>query len=102
MADGLGSSRVWLRNGSEAFPAMLTAINEARHSVCLETYIFSPDDLGRRFRDGLASAQRRGVRVRVLVDAVGSYGLSPSFWLPITDLGGEVRSFNPVALNRFG
>lgn len=102
MADGLGSSRVWLRNGSEAFPAMLTAINEARHNVCLETYIFSPDDLGRRFRDGLANAQRRGVRVRVLVDAVGSYGLSPSFWLPITDLGGEVRSFNPVALNRFG
>lgn len=102
MADGSGSFRIWLRNGSEAFPAMLRAIVEAQHSVRLETYIFSADDLGRRFRDALVQTQQRGVRVRVLVDAVGSYGLSPSFWHPLTNLGGEVRSFNPVTLNRFG
>lgn len=81
---------------------MLAAIESAQHSVRLEKYIFSPDDLGRCFRDALVQARERGLQVRVLLDAVGSFGLGGSFWLPLTDRGGEVRFFNPIALNRFG
>lgn len=102
MAATAGISRTWLRNGREAFPAMLAAIEAAQHSIRLEKYIFAPDDLGRRFRDALVQAQRRGVQVRVLLDAVGSFALARSFWTPLTSLGGEVRFFNPIALNRFG
>ncbi len=102
MADQTRANRTWLRNGREAFPAMLTAIGEAQQSVRLEKYIFVPDELGRRFLDALVHARERGTQVRVLVDAIGSYGLAPSFWKPLTDLGGEVRSFNPITLNRFG
>ena len=54
----------WLCNGDEAFPAMLAAIEAARQSVRLETYIFSDDELGRRFREALLRAQQRGVRVK--------------------------------------
>lgn len=96
------SSYTWLRNGNEAFPAMLDAIEAARHSVRLEKYIFSGDELGQRFREALVRAQRRGVQVRVLLDAVGSYGLSRSFWAALTAAGGAVRFFNPIAFNRFG
>ncbi|HTL57962.1 MAG TPA: phosphatidylserine/phosphatidylglycerophosphate/cardiolipin synthase family protein [Candidatus Limnocylindrales bacterium] len=81
---------------------MLTAIEEAQQFICLETYIYSPDALGDRFRDALCRAQRRGVRVRVLLDALGSYGLSGSFWKPLEDLGGEVRRFNPLSLYHLG
>jgi cardiolipin synthase len=70
--------------------------------VRLEKYIFASDELGVRFRNALTQAQGRGAQVRVLVDAVGSYALSRSFWLPLTSIGGEVRLFNPIALNRFG
>ncbi len=102
MANTQKPSHVWLRNGQEAFPAMLVAIAEARVSVRLEKYIFAPDDVGQRFRNALVLARQRGVQIQVLVDAVGSYGLAAGFWKPLTDAGGEVRSFNPIALNRFG
>jgi cardiolipin synthase len=92
----------WLRCGDEAFPAMLAAIGDAKQTVCLETYIFSDDELGRRFRDALFAACRRGVKVRVLVDGVGSNDLPDDFWSSLKAAGGEARVFNPIALKRFG
>jgi cardiolipin synthase len=43
---------------------------------------------------------QRGVNVRVLVDAIGSLGLSDEFWSPLRAVGGEARVFNPLALKR--
>lgn len=60
-----------LRNGDEAYPAMLAAIESAHLSITLSTYIFNRDDTGREFVDALSRAVARGVAVRVLVDAVG-------------------------------
>ena len=80
---------------------MLAAINAARTSVRLETYIFSSATLGLRFRDALTAARQRGASVRVLIDGIGSYGLPSDFWVPLIKAGGEVRVFNPVGLNRF-
>jgi cardiolipin synthase len=60
-----------LRNGSQAFPAWLAAIEAARTRVSLEMYIFSDDSIGRRFADALARAAHRGVVVRLLTDYVG-------------------------------
>jgi cardiolipin synthase len=91
----------WLRNGKEIFPAMISAIEGARQSIRLETYIFSSGSLGETFLAALAGAQRRGVVVRVLVDAVGSISLSNDFWMPLREAGGDARLFNPLALNRF-
>jgi cardiolipin synthase len=92
----------WMRTGDEVFPAMLAAIDSARESICLETYIFAAGPLGERFRTALVCARERGVRVRVLVDALGSLSLPDGFWLPLRAAGGEARFFNPVALNRMG
>ncbi len=92
----------WLLCGDEAFPAMLSAIDAARESVRLETYIFSGDELGQRFRDALLRARQRGVSVRVLVDGVGSNELPDDFWSSLKADGGEARVFNPIALKRFG
>jgi cardiolipin synthase len=60
-----------LRNGEEAYPAMLAAIEGATASVALSSFIFAPDAAGAPFVDALARAVRRGVQVRVLVDGVG-------------------------------
>ncbi len=92
----------WLKSGREMFPAMLAAIKNAQTAVCLETYIFAPDSVGERFRAALVAARQRGARVRVLVDALGSMGLGSSFWQPLRAAGGEVRQFNPLALERLG
>ena len=92
----------WLGSGDEAFAAMLAAIEAAQETVRLETYIFSDDELGRRFRDALIRAARRGVRVRVLVDGIGSNNLPDDFWIELKSANGQVRVFNPVSLHRFG
>jgi cardiolipin synthase len=79
---------------------MLGAIDAAEQSVSLETYIFSAGPLGDRFREALLRARRRGLRVRVLIDGLGSYGLPQAFWDTLRKAGGEVRVFNPVSLHR--
>jgi cardiolipin synthase len=69
-----------LVNGDAAFPAMLAAIESAKKSVALGTYIFDNDASGRQFVTALARAVARGVAVRVLIDAAGTrYS-----WPPIT------------------
>src|SRR5690242_8930181 len=69
-----------LVNGDTAFPAMLAAIESATKSISLCTYIFDNDDSGSRFVVALERAVKRGVDVRVLLDAAGArYS-----WPPIT------------------
>jgi cardiolipin synthase len=69
-----------LKDGAEAYPAMLASIASARESVDLLTYIFDMDQVGLRFVQALEAAAGRGVRVRVLVDGIGA-------WFP----GGPLR-----------
>ncbi len=61
-----------LINGDAAYPAILDAIASARHSVTLVSYIFDHDEAGLAFARALGEAVKRGVEVRVLVDATGS------------------------------
>ncbi|MCP3098273.1 cardiolipin synthase [Myxococcus sp. K15C18031901] len=61
-----------LESRTDAYPAMLEAIAGARTSVSLCSYIFDNDVAGRTFAAALGAAVRRGVAVRVLVDAVGA------------------------------
>jgi cardiolipin synthase len=61
-----------LVNGEEAYPAMLEAIQHARQTVSFVTYIFDRDEIGIAFAHALGEAVRRGVEVRVLIDATGT------------------------------
>ena len=90
-----------LKNGIEVFPAILRAVDQARASVAVEMFIFSDDGTGREVRDALVRAAARGVDVRVLVDAVGSWGLPESFWDVLTASGGKVKVFRPVMRGLF-
>ncbi|MDQ2069234.1 cardiolipin synthase [Natronospira bacteriovora] len=68
----LGGNRLGvLRNGDEAYPAMLASIESASTSISLSTYIFNNDSVGKQFAEALGRARDRGVDIRVLVDAVG-------------------------------
>jgi cardiolipin synthase len=69
-----------LLNGDESYPAMVRAIEHARHSVSLATFIFANDVAGKMFIEALSGAVKRGVQVRVLIDAVGSrFSFAPAF-----------------------
>ena len=69
-----------LANGDEAYPEMLAAIEAARHTIGLSSYIMRADKIGGRFVDALQAAKQRGVEVRVIVDGIGSgWLLSPVY-----------------------
>ena len=70
-----GGEVTLLQNGDRFFPAMLNAIREAKDSVHFETYIFSPDEIGRQFIDALKERAQAGVEVRLLLDAFGAIRL---------------------------
>ena len=87
-----------LINGDESYPAMINAIENARHSVSLATFIFANDAAGRMFIDALSGAVKRGVQVRVLVDDVGSrFSLRPAFGA-LRRHGIIARKFMPTLL----
>lgn len=87
-----------LRDGKEAFPAMLQLIEEARETVDFENFIFAGDETGKKFAAALGAAVRRGVRVRVLYDPVGTMmvkGGSIAKALAAQDV--PARAFRPVS-----
>jgi cardiolipin synthase len=90
-----------LRDAAENYPAWLDAIARAGRRIHFESYIIHDDAWGRRFREALADAARRGVRVRLLYDWLGALGAARrAFWRPLVEAGAEVRCFNPPGLDR--
>ena len=93
-----GNSLALLNNGDRFYPAMLAAINEAKYSVTVEAYIYWAGEIGLRFANALAAAAGRGVRVKILLDAVGSASVGAEI-LQILDKGGcHVAWYNPVRI----
>jgi cardiolipin synthase len=62
-------------NGVSFYPAMLQAISGATRSINMETYIFQPGRIADQFVAELSSKARQGVRVAIVVDAIGSFSL---------------------------
>lgn len=86
-----------LRDGRQVFPAMLGAIERATKEILLEMYWIGADAVGERFRAALAGRARAGVDVRVIYDAIGSRGLSPSWWSDLASAGGRIAEFHSLS-----
>lgn len=85
-----------LRNGDQAYPAMLEAIASARSSIALSSYIFAHDASGLAFVDALAAAVQRGVEVRVLIDDVGARYSFPTITGLLHRRGIRTATFMPT------
>lgn len=90
-----------LVDGAAKYDALLEAIAGARDHVHLEYYIYKPDHTGTALRDALVSRARTGVKVRLLLDSMGSNRISTRFLQPLVEAGGEVAWFHPMRLHRF-
>jgi cardiolipin synthase len=95
-----GNACQLLRDGVEAYPAMLEAIRRARRYVRLETYMFITDAVGELFGQALGEAAERGVHVKVLYDAVGSWTSRRGFFEALRQRGVDIRPFKPFSLSR--
>lgn len=81
--------------GDEAYPQMIAAIDQAGKSITLTTYIFARDASGKRFIEAISRAQKRGVQVRVLIDAVGARYSFPTVFPLLRKLGIPYARFMP-------
>jgi cardiolipin synthase len=92
----IGVNRIaLLRDGGQAFPAMLQAIAAARSTICFETYIYREDATGQRFAAALCERARAGVEVSLMVDDWGST-LSADFVHRLRVAGVRTLQFSPV------
>ena len=89
-----------LVDGQATYAALITAVRAARHHVHLEYYIYHPDQTGRALRDALVERARAGVKVRLLLDAVGCSKTPSSFFRDLIDAGGELSWFHPMRFGR--
>jgi cardiolipin synthase len=99
-----GNRVVLLENGDEIFPAMLDSIRNARESVNLLTYVYWTGDIAQTFADELSAAARRGVKVRVLLDAFGARLIDRARVEQMEKAGCDVAWFHPLrwdTLDRF-
>jgi cardiolipin synthase len=93
----IGGNRVqFIASGEEAFAKVEQGIREAQHTIHLMTFILGRDATGKRLVKLLAQRAREGVKVRLLLDALGCFASSGSFCDPIRETGGEVVKFMPV------
>ncbi|HLM52862.1 MAG TPA: cardiolipin synthase, partial [Pseudoxanthomonas sp.] len=90
-----------LIDGAATFDALIEAIATARDHVHVEYYIWMPDRTGTRLRDALVERARAGIRVRLLLDAMGASKLSRRFLRPLLQAGGEMAWFHPTRLRPF-
>ncbi|WP_223877771.1 cardiolipin synthase [Histidinibacterium aquaticum] len=82
-----GNSADLLIDGDATFDTIFEAIDAAERYALVQFYTIEDDDLGRAFADHLVAAAERGVKVRLLCDRVGSYGLPASYRRRLLDAG---------------
>lgn len=83
-------------NGNEIFPPMLAAIREAEETIEFLTFVYWTGDIAREFAEALAEASRRGVRVRVLLDAVGAVKMPDELTTMMDEAGCEIAWYHPL------
>ncbi|MFC5578810.1 cardiolipin synthase [Lysobacter niabensis] len=84
-----------LVDGGAKYSALLRDVAAAGETLHLEYYIFYPDRTGTALRDALVERARAGVKVRLLLDAVGSAKTPARFFEALVDAGGELAWFHP-------
>jgi cardiolipin synthase len=85
-------------DGEQAYPPMLSAIDNAQREVLLSSYIFDNDDTGKLFLDKLAGARDRGCEICVLVDDVGIRYSFPTIIRELEKRQLSYRRFMPLRL----
>ena len=88
---------------TEAYARLMDEIEKATVSIELGTYIFSYDVTTQKILEALTKRASEGIRVRLLLDVVGSLGsyLWQKNFQALRDAGGEVEFFIPIMSRPF-
>jgi cardiolipin synthase len=95
-----GTSLTVLTNGSSFYEEELRAISAAQRSVNLEAYIFQRGEIAQRYMEALAQRAKAGVKVNVVLDAVGSASTSNKYFTDFKKAGGQLAWYNNAQWNK--
>jgi cardiolipin synthase len=85
-----------LRNGDAIFPAMLDAIAAAEHTIDFATFIYWQGEVAQAFGAAMCDRARAGVRVRVILDALGTRHMDVGLLDRMEQAGVKVHTFRPA------
>jgi cardiolipin synthase len=91
-----GNDIAILNNGDEFFPVMLAEIEKAQLSITMEAYIYWAGEIGAKFADALSARARAGVRVKILLDAIGSSDIGDEIVQILEKAGCQIAWYNPI------
>ena len=91
-----------LNNGDAFYPAMLDAIQAAEVSITIEAYIYWAGEIGKRVAEALAAKSSEGVRVKILLDAVGSSSIGEEILNLLEGGKCQLAWYNPMFWRRLG
>lgn len=89
---GSGSDLELLIDGAETFSAIFEEIGKAKKYVLVQSYIINDDKIGQRLSDALIESARKGVKVRLIYDAVGCAKLPKPYLQNLTNAGVDVMN----------
>jgi cardiolipin synthase A/B len=82
-----------LTNGTAFYPAMLEAIRRAEATISMECYIFKQGEVAQSFVDALSARARAGIRVTIVMDAIGSFGALRRLGKELREAGCSVERY---------
>ena len=95
-----GNSVTLISDTNEVINELISDINTAKDHVHMLFFIFRNDDTGRRVAQALKQAAQRGVKCRLLLDAVGSWRMLRFMSHDLKQAGVEVKDDLPVGFLR--
>jgi cardiolipin synthase len=98
-----GNSFELITDGTQAYRRMIKQIEEAKSTIDICTYVFEFDSMTRSLLDALTMKAKQGVRVRLLLDLVGSFAanFNQKGFKKLKEAGGEVAFFTPLLKRPF-
>jgi cardiolipin synthase len=91
-----GNQLELLGSGERAYARLMELIGEAKRTIDLEFFILAKDSVGLSVVEALAARAKSGVRVRVVLDAVGSGAVKRRAAKVLEAAGGSLRTFLPL------
>jgi cardiolipin synthase len=90
-----------LDNGENFYKAELEAMRQAHHSINIEAYIFHKGRVTDQVLKALEERARAGVRVNLVIDALGSLATQKRYFKELEKAGGQVQWYHPLRLHNW-
>ena len=90
-----------LLNGETKFPAVIKALNDAKHHIHMEYYIFEDDQIGKQIKTILIQKAKEGLQIRFIYDDLGSRSIRKEFIRELREAGIEVYPFYKILFIAF-